>query len=80
MKKMLSLLCAVALLLSLSLVARAEDVGWQQAYEEFLKEPVILSDPQVDDVSVENSYFIYDIDKDNVPELVVKPEPAKQTM
>ena len=71
MKKIISVLCAVFLVCS-CLPAGSADTGWQQAYLDVLKETVIVWEPQVDDVAVENSYFVYDIDKDGVPELIVK--------
>ena len=71
MKKILAILCAVILLLS-CIPAGSADAGWQQAYLDVLKETVLVWEPQVDDIAVENSYFVYDIDMDGIPELVVK--------
>ena len=72
MKKALSAFCSVILILSIWITASASDDSWQQAYLDVLQETVIVYEPQVEDISVENSYFVYDIDKDGIPELVVK--------
>ena len=71
MRKTISILCVIVLIFS-CIPAAVADTGWQQAYLDILKETVIVWEPQVDDVAVENSYFVYDFDKDGIPELVVK--------
>lgn len=71
MRKTFSVLCVIVLLFS-CIPKAAADNGWQQAFLDVLKETVIVYEPQIDDISVENSYFVYDIDKDGIPELVVK--------
>ena len=71
MRKTISILCVIVLIFS-CIPAAVADTGWQQAYLDILKETVIVWEPQVDDVAVENSYFVYDFEKDGTPELVVK--------
>ena len=71
MKKIRAILLSVILVFS-CIPAGSADNGWQQAYLDVLKETVLVWEPQVDDIAVENSYFVYDIDMDGIPELVVK--------
>ncbi|MBO7422051.1 MAG: hypothetical protein J6T99_01540 [Oscillospiraceae bacterium] len=75
MKKLTGLflvLCMVFCLLAGSTSAAAE-TGWQEAYRSVLDELVRDRDPQYrNDVAIESSYLLYDVDKDGTPELIMK--------
>ena len=75
MKKRIGLflvLCMGFALLTGSAAAAAEN-GWQDAYRNILDETIRNRDPQYrNDVAIENSYLLYDVDKDGTPELIIK--------
>ena len=72
MKRIVFLLCTAILLSCFCVTASAADYGWQQAYLEILDDTLKAQEPKIDDVIIEYSYFVYDIDKDGIPELIVK--------
>ena len=75
MKRLTGLLLALCIgfgLLTGSISAAAEN-GWQEAYRGVLDELVRNRDPQYrNDVAIESSYLLYDVDKDGTPELIMK--------
>ena len=78
MRKSICLLCACLILafgiLSVQASAENETPAWVTAYEQILTEwnAQIPEKPGDFDVVPELSYLVYDIDKDGIPELVVK--------
>ena len=75
MKRLTGLLLALCIgfgLLTGSISAAAEN-EWQEAYRGLLDEMVRERDPQYrNDVAIESSYLLYDVDKDGTPELIMK--------
>ena len=72
------MLC-VFLILALGLLpmqagAKAEASDWTTAYEGILAawKAQIAADPENVDINPELSYLVYDIDKDTIPEMLVK--------
>lgn len=76
MRKLISFICALCLLGMLTVMAAADDgvdAGWQSAYRSVLDQIIAERDPRFsEEVTQENSYLLYDVDKDGVPELIVK--------
>ena len=74
MRRMLSLICVLTLLLSFGVIASAEEPEWAAAYDAILREKQaeIAADEEEIGFSYGNGYTLYDIDKDGVPELIVK--------
>ena len=68
---MICVLCAVTVLLALSTAAAAES-GWREAYRKVLDEIVKAGPLYRNDAAIENSYLLYDVDKDGTPELIIK--------
>lgn len=76
MKKAFSILLALCLLLSLPVLASAEEADWQSAYAAILDEKEAELQAQAQDSWIDTTlgcgYSLYDIDKDGVPELMTK--------
>ena len=72
MRKTVSIFFIVVLLLCNSTASCADGEEWKQAYSAVLEEITSFWEPRKDDLAVEYSYFIYDVDKDGIPELVIK--------
>ena len=76
MKKAISVFLTLCLLLSLPVLASAEESGWQEAYAAILREKEAELQAQAEDSWIDTTlgcgYSLYDIDKDSVPELMTK--------
>ena len=72
MKKITAMICCMLLLLSCAVCAYAEETPWKQAYKEILIESMTEWEQMRNDVTVEKSYTLWDIDKDEIPELLIK--------
>ena len=75
MKKTVLLLCLLLVFSVLHPAASAENSaeGWQEAYRAVLNGTIAEQDPAYrNDVAIENSYLLYDVDNDGVPEMVIK--------
>ena len=75
MKKTALLLCLLLAFSVLHPAASAENPseGWQEAYRAVLDGTIAEQDPAYrNDVAIENSYLLYDVDKDGIPEMVIK--------
>ncbi|MBP3210285.1 MAG: hypothetical protein J6M64_10350 [Oscillospiraceae bacterium] len=75
MKKTALLLCLMLVFSVLQPTAWAENPAesWQEAYRTVLDGTIAEQDPAYrNDVAIENSYLLYDVDKDGIPEMVIK--------
>ena len=75
MKKTALLLCLLLVFSVLQPTAWAENPAesWQEAYRTVLDGTIAEQDPAYrNDVAIENSYLLYDVDKDGIPEMVIK--------
>ena len=73
MKRWLSFICALCLLLCVGICAQAETPDWAEAYGAILDAKQAESaDPQEQWGTPGCEYTLYDIDKDGSPELIVK--------
>ena len=76
MRKWISIVCVLCLFAMLPVWAvsgSAEDTGWQEAYRGVLDRIIAERDPRFSrEVTQENSYLLYDVEKDGTPELIVK--------
>ena len=76
MKKAISVFLTLCLLLSVPVLASAEEAGWQDAYAAILSEIEAALQAQAQDSWIDTTlgcgYSLYDIDKDGVPELMTK--------
>lgn len=68
---MLCVLCMMFTLLAGSADATAEG-SWREAYREVLDAIVENGPLYRNDAAIENSYLLYDVDKDGIPELIIK--------
>ena len=75
MKKLIGIFCILCIGIAL-LAGSAGAAGeneWQEAYRALLDEEVRGRDPLYrNDVAIESSYLLYDVDKDGTPELIIK--------
>ena len=76
MRKLISIVCVLCLFAMFPIWAvsgSAEDNSWQEAYRGVLDRIIAERDPRFSqEVTQENSYLLYDVDKDGTPELIVK--------
>ena len=73
MKRILSVLCLLAVILSCAASAFAEGPDWASAYRAVLDEALAKRNAEnPGDFLAECSYCLYDIDKDGTPELLLK--------
>ena len=73
MKRILSVLCLLAVILSCTASAFAEGPDWTSAYRTVLDEALAKRNAEnPGDFLAECSYCLYDIDKDGTPELLLK--------
>ena len=74
MKHVFCRILILALVLSISAFASAEEPDWVSAYDALLRETEaeVALEEEAAGLSYEKAYTLYDIDKDGVPELILK--------
>ncbi|MBQ6372845.1 MAG: hypothetical protein IJJ22_06970, partial [Oscillospiraceae bacterium] len=75
MKRLIVVFLALCVLVSFAVPAFAEDAGWESAYASILNEKwaqIMAAEEADPDYLGECTYTLYDIDKDQVPELILK--------
>ncbi|MBQ6366151.1 MAG: hypothetical protein IJI61_07040 [Oscillospiraceae bacterium] len=72
MKRITALLCTILFLFVCPNFALAEEPAWSSAYRAVLEESCTLWEQVRNDAAVENSYTLWDMDNDSIPELILK--------